>query len=82
MRMLPLAVCLTLLLFLPAPSPLGVSFIRLATAQAPDALILKCRKAVFRKYGRAGTDPKKRYVKKNFVVQEVDRCVANGGRVI
>jgi hypothetical protein len=79
MRALPLAGGLALFLLLPSTGPMSLT--GQAAAQASDALVLKCRKAVFRKYGHSGKDPNKRYLKKDFVVREVDRCVANGGRV-
>ena len=80
MRTLPLALDLALLLLLPSTGPMPLT--RQAAAQASEALVLKCRKAVFRRYGHSGTDPSKRYLKTDLLVREVDRCVANGGRIL
>ena len=49
-----------------------------------DALAQKCRKAVFKKYGRRAPDAegkKKLYLNKDFVTRQVDACVSSGGRV-
>jgi len=73
---------LGLVLFLLLPSTVPMSQTGQAAAQASDALILKCRKAVFRRYGHSGADPSKRYLKMDLVLREVDRCVANGGRIL
>ena len=59
-----------------------MSLTRQAAGQALEALVLKCRKAVFRRYGHSGADPSKRYLKTDLLVREVDRCVANGGRIL
>ena len=80
MRALPLALGLVLFLLLPSTVPMSQT--GQAAAQASDALILKCRKAVFRRYGHSGMHPRKRYLKTDLVVREVDRCVANGGRIL
>ena len=80
MRALPLALGLALFLLLPSTGPMSLT--RQAAAQTSEALVLKCRKAVFRRYGHSGADPSKRYLKKDFVMREVDRCVANGGRIL
>ncbi len=76
---------LMFLLFLPSSMPERFSAISAANAQSQDALVLKCRKAVFRKYGqrRIQADGRKvRSLPKNFVLRAVDSCVANGGRVL
>ncbi len=80
MKALPLALGLVLFLLLPSTGPMSLT--RQAAAQASEALVLKCRKAVFRRYGHSGTDPSKRYMKMDLMLREVDRCVANGGRIL
>src|SRR5262245_57516387 len=50
MAKLMLVLSLSFFFLFPSAEPAGVSLIPQAAAQ--DALILKCRKAVFRKYGR------------------------------
>jgi hypothetical protein len=84
MRFLPLPLCLTLFLFIPSLDPAGVSAVGRAAAQASDDLVAKCRKAVFRKYGRRETrDGRRKLVMTSRqVISAVDQCVANGGRVI
>ena len=85
-RLLPLALGLTLLLFHPLPAPLGVSFIGDAAAQSRDELYAKCRRAIFRGYGQPGVQynraPGRRVLPGKFVVGAIDHCVASGGRVI
>ena len=85
-RLLPLALGLTLVLFHPLPAPLGVSFIGDAAAQSRDELYAKCRRAVFRGYGQPGVQynraPGRRVLPSKFVVGAIDQCVASGGRVI
>ena len=80
MRALPLALGLALFLLLPSTGPMSLT--GQAAAQVSEALVLKCRKAVFRRYGHSGTDPSKRYLRTDLMVCEVDRCVANGGRIL
>ncbi len=84
MRMLPLAVCLTLFLFLPSSGPVDMSLVRQAAAETQDALVQKCRKAVFRKYGWRETRDERRVLvmSSRQVISAVDQCVANGGRVM
>jgi hypothetical protein len=77
MRAILIAACVAFLLVAPAPGFVEMS---VARAEASGALLLKCRKAVFRKYGRR-TGAGQRLLPKNFVVQQVDLCVANGGQV-
>jgi hypothetical protein len=85
-RLLPLALGLTLLLFHPLPAPLGVSFIGDAAAQSRDELYAKCRRAIFRGYGPPGVQynraPGRRVLPGKFVGGAIDQCVAIGGRVI
>lgn len=84
MRKVSIALCTALVLFLDLP-PGGLFIPTAAMAQSRDALVLKCRKAVFRKYGwrRTSSDGRRvRTLPKNFVVNQVDHCVANGGRPI
>jgi hypothetical protein len=47
-------------------------------------LYLKCRKAIFKQYGRRGTQygRKKLLIRSTEATQSVDQCVANGGRVM
>jgi hypothetical protein len=90
MRMLPIALCVTLLLLLSFAAQ--VSFFAQATAQTQtkaqpqsrEALYLKCRKAIFRKYGQPGAvySVGPRYVVLPYTSgSRIDQCVANGGRV-
>jgi hypothetical protein len=72
--------CLVLFLFLPSPGSKSIAIVSQAEARASESLALQCRKAVFRKYGHR-TRPGVLTLRKEFVVQAVDRCVANGGRV-
>jgi hypothetical protein len=88
MKVLPLALCATLILLLPAADPM--SFIGKAAAQAQEksreALYMKCRNAVFKKYGHtalahSGGRPGYLAMPLDLSVNAIDRCVANGGRV-
>jgi hypothetical protein len=85
-RILPLALGLTLLLFHSLPAPLGVSFIGSAAAQARDELYAKCRRAIFRKYGQPGVQynraPGRRVLPTKFAIGAIDQCVTSGGRAI
>lgn len=66
------------------PTDRGLSIMPQAQAAASDAMIAKCRKAVFRAYGHRQVRADGRRVRtlnKNFVVRQVDDCVANGGRI-
>ena len=90
MRMLPIALCIMLLLLL---SPMAQApFVAPATAQTQtkaqpqsrEALYLKCRKAIFRKYGQSGAvySVGPRYLVLPYTSgSRIDQCVANGGRV-
>ena len=77
-----LALCVAWVLLLPSMDTL--SFIGKAAAESQEALYSKCRKAVFRKYGRREIrDGRRKLVMLTRVVTTaVDQCVANGGRVI
>ena len=71
-------------LLLIAPATAGQSTGLRLTAQASDALVLKCRRDVFHKYGHCHqyADGKRvRRLPRDFVMRQVDHCVANGGRV-
>jgi hypothetical protein len=84
MRTLLLVVGAMLLALLSSPGLSGAPpFIGAAMGQTPDALYLKCRKAIFKKYGRHGTryGSKKLLMRSTAATQSVDQCVANGGRV-
>jgi hypothetical protein len=62
----------------------GPSIMPQAAAHTRDAMALKCRKAVFRAYGHRKVEADGRRVRtlnRDFVVRQVDACVANGGRV-
>jgi hypothetical protein len=84
MRTLPLALSLTLLALVSSPGPTGAPLIGAAMGQTPEALYLKCRKAVFKNYGRRGTryGSKKLLMPSTTATQSVDQCVANGGRMM
>jgi hypothetical protein len=79
-----LALTLVFTVLLPSQSPQGVSVIAQVQAHSRDALVRKCRKAVFRQYGqrRIRHGRKVRSLNNKFSIGAVDSCVANGGRVI
>ena len=90
MRMPPTALCVTLLLLLSFAAQ--VSFFAPAAAQTQtkaqpqsrEALYLKCRNAIFRKYGQSGAvySVGSRYLVLPYTSgSRIDQCVANGGRV-
>ena len=90
MRMLPIALCVTLLSLLSFAAQ--VSFFAPAAAQTQtkaqpqsrEALYLKCRKAIFRKYGQSGAiySVGPRYLVLPYTSgSRIDQCVVNGGRV-
>lgn len=90
MRMLPIALCATLLSLLSCAAQ--VSFFGPAAAQTQtkaqpqsrEALYLKCRKAIFRKYGQPGAvySIGPRYLVLPYTSGSlIDQCVANGGRL-
>ena len=79
-----IAVTFAFVAFLPSPAPEGLSLVPEAEALASDALLQKCRKAVFRKYGHRRVEPggkRVRTLPTRFVLNAVDQCVASGGRV-
>jgi hypothetical protein len=90
MRMPPIALCVTLLLLLSFAAQL--SFFAPAAAQTQtkaqpqsrEALYLKCRNAIFRKYGQSGavySIGSKYLVLPYTSGSRIDQRVANGGRV-
>jgi hypothetical protein len=81
MRTALFALGLALVLLTPLPDPSGLSIVQRAEALPSEALMLKCRKAVFRKYARRNNRGR-RVLPAHFVIRNVDACVANGGRVI
>jgi hypothetical protein len=84
MTLLRAATTFAFVLFLPILVPDLLSMMPQAEAAASDAMLLKCRKAVFRAYGQRQVQADGRRVRtlnKDFVVRQVDQCVANGGRV-
>ena len=83
MRLLPTALCLPLLLLLPS-NPSRLSLVQQVAAETQDALLQKCRKAVFRKYGRREMKDERRMLvmSNRQLISAVDQCVANGGRVM
>jgi hypothetical protein len=79
------ALGVTLFLFHSSPAPLGGSFVGQAAAQSRDELYAKCRRAVFRAYGRPGLQynrPGRRVLPNKFAIGAVDQCVASGGPVL
>jgi len=88
--MLPIALCIMLLLPLssvthaPFVAPAAAQTKTKAQPQSKEALYMKCRNEVFRKYGQPG-------VQYNFGPgyrvlpytsgSRIDQCVANGGRL-
>ncbi|MET0629962.1 MAG: hypothetical protein ABWY92_03795 [Xanthobacteraceae bacterium] len=83
MRLLPTALCLPLLLLFPS-NPSRPFLVQPAAAETQDALLQKCRKAVFRKYGRREMKDERRMLvmSNRQLISAVDQCVANGGRVM
>ena len=90
MRMLPIALCVTLLSLLSFAaqvsffSPAAAQTQTKAQPQSREALYLKCRKAIFRKYGQPGAiySIGPRYLVLPYTSgSRIDQCVANGGRV-
>jgi hypothetical protein len=90
MRMPPIALCVALLSLLSCVAQ--VSFFAPAAAQTQtkaqpqsrEALYLKCRNAIFRKYGQSGAiySVGPRYLVLPYTSgNRIDQCVANGGRV-
>ena len=79
MRGILIALGVASALFVPSPDPLVPSAAQ-AAVRASDDLLLKCRRSVFRRYGYRGPGGLL-YLNKDFVVRQVDRCVASGGRV-
>jgi hypothetical protein len=84
MRILLAATSLAFVLHLLPPTQVGSMGVPQAYAAHNEALYRSCRKTVFRVYGHREVRADGRHVrklKKNFVVRQVDHCVANGGRV-
>ena len=90
MRMLPIALCVTLLSLLsaaaqaPFVAPAAAQTQTKAQPQSREALYLKCRNAIFRKYGQSGAvySVGSRYLVLPYTSgNRIDQCVANGGRV-
>jgi hypothetical protein len=88
--MLPIALCVTLLSLLSFAaqvsffSPAAAQTQTKAQPQSREALYLKCRKAIFRKYGQSGAvySVGPRYLVLPYTSgSRIDQCVANGGRV-
>jgi hypothetical protein len=78
------ALCFAFAVMSPSITPSGLSLVAPAQAQASDALVRKCRKAVFDKYGqrKVKSGRKVRSISVKFSIAAVDACVANGGRVM
>ena len=90
MRMLPIALCMMLLVLLssvaqmPFVAPAAAQTQTKAQPQSREALYLKCRNAIFRKYGQSGAHfgIGSRYLVLPYTSgSRIDQCVANGGRV-
>lgn len=66
----------------PLPTVSGLSVV--SQAQASDALVRKCRKAVFDKYGqrKIKSGLRVRSISSKFSISAVDACIANGGQVM
>jgi hypothetical protein len=89
MRMLPIALCMILLVLLscvaqtPFVAPAAAQTQTKAQPQSKEALYVKCRNAIFRKYGQPGVQYNHgpRYLVLPYTsVSQIDQCVANGGR--
>jgi hypothetical protein len=93
MRMLPIALCIMLLLLLSsvaqapfvAPSAAQTKTNTNTQVQSKEALYVKCRSAIFRKYGQPGAayhNARPGYRVLPYTSgSRIDQCVANGGRV-
>lgn len=89
MRMLPIALCITLLLLLssvaqtPFVAPAAAQTQTKAQPQSREALYVKCRNEIFRKYGQPGVQynfgPRYRVLPYT-AVSQIDQCVTSGGR--
>ena len=89
MRMLPIALCIMLLVLLasaaqtPFVAPAAAQTQTKSQPQSKEALYVKCRNAIFRKYGQPGVQYNHgpRYLVLPYTsVSQIDQCVANGGR--
>ena len=90
MRMLPIALCMMLLVLLssvaqtPFVAPAAAQTQTKAQPESKEALYLKCRDTIFRKYGQPGVQynfgPRYRVLPYT-AGSWIDHCVANGGRV-
>ena len=89
MRMPPIALCVTLLLLLsfaaqaPVVGQAAAQTQTKAQPQSREALYVKCRNAIFRKYGQPGVqyNAGPRYLVLPYTSgSRIDQCVANGGR--
>jgi hypothetical protein len=86
MRIVPIIVLIIVLAaVIGALLPAGAALARQKTSaqavpQSPDALYLYCRNAIFRKYGRNSGDGRL-VVDRTRMVENVDLCVRNGGRI-
>lgn len=90
MRMPPIALCMMLLVLLssvaqaPFVAPAAAQTQTKAQPQSKEALYVKCRNAIFRKYGQSGAQfgVGPRYLVLPYTSgSRIDQCVANGGRV-
>ena len=90
MRMLPIALCMMLLVLLssvaqtPFVAPAAAQTQTKAQPESKEALYLKCRDTIFRKYGQPGVQynfgPRYRVLPYT-AGSWIDQCVASGGRV-
>jgi hypothetical protein len=90
MRMSPIALCMMLLVLLscvaqtPIVAPAAAQTQTKAQPQSKEALYLKCRDTIFRKYGQPGVQynfgPRYRVLPYT-AGSWIDHCVASGGRV-
>jgi hypothetical protein len=69
---------------LPPATTHEFSIVPQAQAHANDALVRKCRKAMFKRYGQRETRSGRRVrsISTKFSIAAVDACVANGGRLM
>ena len=89
MRMPPIALCMMLLLLLasvaqtPFVAPAAAQTQTKAQPQSKEALYVKCRNEIFRKYGQPGVQYSHgpRYRVLPYTADSwIDKCVASGGR--
>jgi hypothetical protein len=89
LRILPIALCMTSLFSVSSANRLsfvteaGTQTQTKSQTQSKEALYVKCREEIFRKYGQPGVQYGFRGTASSHIhpAPRIDQCVANGGRV-